>query len=371
MKALDRTDRQLLNTLQTQFPLVPEPFAAMALGLGVATEEVLARTRRLKNEGIIRQISAIFDSRRLGYRSTLVAAQVSRQRLDEAATVISAHPGVSHNYARDLMVSLTGSSRGEAEKDSRVTRPSGNVGDGQRVRHRPYNLWFTLTLPPEEEMEEAVARLAGLAGVETYLILPAQRVFKIGMKLNMLEGEETWAREVKAPCPALGDSASSSRPSSREERAIIRELQEDLDIVPHPFDDMARRLKMSTEDLLGKAKEFQETGVMRRFSAVLRHRRAGFAANGMGCWVVPAEHIERVGTVAASFSSVSHCYQRPAYPPDWPYNLFTMIHGHDRGEVEEIAATIAERTGIEDFGILYGTREYKKERVKYFVKEAL
>jgi DNA-binding Lrp family transcriptional regulator len=366
---MDRTDRQLLNILQTHFPLVSEPFAAMAQELEVATEEVLARTRRLKDEGIIRQISAIFDSRHLGYRSTLVAAQVRRERLDEAAAVISCHPGVSHNYARDLMVSPAGSSQGAATKDTGVVQPARNAVGCQGVRHHSYNLWFTLTLPPEEAIEDTVARLARKAGVEKYLILPAERVFKIGMKLNMLEAEETRTEDVKAPPSARRRSSSRSRPPSGDDKAIIRELQEDLDIVQQPFADMARRLTMSTEELLTKAKEFQEQGVMRRFSAVLRHRRAGFAANGMGCWIVPPGHIERVGTIAASFSSVSHCYQRPAYPPDWPYNLFTMIHAHSREEVEDIAATIAESAGVEDFGILYSTTEYKKERVKYFMKE--
>jgi DNA-binding Lrp family transcriptional regulator len=349
VKGLDRIDRQLLNILQADFPLVPEPFAAIARRLGVATEEVMARTRRLKDEGIIRQISAIFDSRRLDYQSTLVAMQVSPERLDEVAAIVGAHPGVSHNYGRDLTCSLQREAQG-----------------CQRVRHY-YNLWFTLTLPLEEEMEETIVRLAEEAKVEKYLILPAERVFKIGVTLDMLGDDEARPQATKEAPSAPWRSSPRSRPLSEKDKAVIRELQEDLDIVPRPFDDMAQRLRMSVEEFLTKAQEFQRTGVMRRFGAVLRHHRVGFRANGMGCWVVSLERIEEVGSIAASFSAVSHCYQRPAYPPDWPYNLFTMIHGKNKEEVEGVAAAIAERTGIEDYVILYSTKEYKKERVKYFV----
>ncbi|MFQ6059598.1 MAG: Lrp/AsnC family transcriptional regulator, partial [Anaerolineae bacterium] len=149
---------------------------------------------------------------------------------------------------------------------------------------------------------------------------------------------------------------------------FVRALQEDLFLVPRPFARAAARLGLSEERLLDKARELDAAGIMRRFAAVLRHRRVGYTANGMACWVVPEAEIEEVGRRGAGFPQVSHCYQRPAYPPRWPYNLFTMIHGQSKGEVEEVAAAIAERTGIEDYVILYSTTEYKKERVKYFME---
>ena len=83
---------------------------------------------------------------------------------------------------------------------------------------------------------------------------------------------------------------------------------------------------------------------------------------------MPEAEIEEAGLRAAKFPQVSHCYQRPAYPPRWPYNLFAMIHGQSEEEVERIAAAIAEKTGIKDYVILYSTTEYKKERVKYFME---
>jgi DNA-binding Lrp family transcriptional regulator len=108
---------------------------------------------------------------------------------------------------------------------------------------------------------------------------------------------------------------------------------------------------------------------MRRFSAVLRHRRVGYTANGMACWVVPEPQIEEVGRFAAGYPQVSHCYQRPAYPPRWPYTLFTMTHGQTKAEVESVVAEIAGQTGLGRYTVLYSTREFKKERVRYFEEE--
>jgi len=88
----------------------------------------------------------------------------------------------------------------------------------------------------------------------------------------------------------------------------------------------------------------------------------------MACWVVPQARIEEVGWLAAAYSEVSHCYQRPACPPRWPYSLFTMIHGRTEDEVEAVATRIADEAGLDRYEILYSTREFKKERVKYFEK---
>jgi DNA-binding Lrp family transcriptional regulator len=118
--------------------------------------------------------------------------------------------------------------------------------------------------------------------------------------------------------------------------------------------------------LLEKARELEVAGIMRRFSAVLRHRRVGYTANGMACWVVPQSSVEGVGKLAAELPQVSHCYQRPAYPPRWPYSLFTMIHGRTKEQVEDVVQWIAQEAGLVQYEVLYSTREFKKERVRYF-----
>jgi DNA-binding Lrp family transcriptional regulator len=331
MTPLDVVDQELLERLQADFPLTPRPFAVLARSLNLEEAEVLARVRRLKEANVIRQISAIFDTRRLGYQSTLVAFHVADAALDDVAAQVSAHPGVSHNYARP----------------------------------HHYNLWFTLAVPPGQEVAAEIDRLARQTGVDDWLNLPALRVFKIKAHFKLKEGN--------APRPAEQPdrSTSQTRAFTPSDIPLVRVLQRDLPVTSRPFAEAAAKLGLSEERLLDKARELEEVGIMRRFAAVLRHRRVGYTANGMGCWVVPEARIEEVGRRAAAFPEVSHCYQRPAYPPRWPYNLFTMIHGQSESEVEEIAEAIAARTDIEDYVILYSTTEFKKERVKYFVEEVL
>lgn len=148
---LNEIDRALLNLLQSDFPLVPRPFAALGERLAISEGEVMERVKRLKGEGLIRQISAIFDSRALGYRSTLAALRVPQERLEEVASIVSSHSGVSHNYARD----------------------------------HTYNLWFTLTIPPGVDPKEELRRIAHRAGVAEVLDLPSLRTFKIGARFQV------------------------------------------------------------------------------------------------------------------------------------------------------------------------------------------
>ncbi len=319
----DIADKRLLNQLQMHFPLVPRPFAVIGERLGLSEEEVLARARRLKKEGIIRQISAIFDSRRLGYSSTLIAMDILDEHIDESARRISEHPGVSHNYRRD----------------------------------HPFNLWFTLTLPPGADLEAEVAKLAEQAKARRTRILPALRLFKIGVELDLEQGVNVAVKRKpgKAPPERL----------SQEDIAYVRILQQDLPLVSEPFRAWAESLGVSQEELFAKAQEFQDCGVMRRFAAVLRHQKAGFVANGMICWRIPEDRLPELGYRLASYPEVSHCYQRPVYP-DWPYSVFSMVHALSREKCEEMAHRMSRDIGISDYVVLYSTHEYKKERVKYF-----
>lgn len=326
---MDNTDRKLLNLLQNRFPLVVEPFKALGLDLGIHEGELIERTTRLKERGIIRQINAIFDSRALGYQSTLVAMKVDPKRIDEAGEVISHHPGVSHNYQRDHV----------------------------------FNLWFTLTLPPSEDLEATVRSLEGKARAKRTLLLPALRTFKIGVSFDMT-GEKDPFPSGEAKDPMANEPVAISL--SQIEVDLVRELQEDIPLEGRPFSGMAKRLGITEEELLKKARVFQERGLMRRFAAVLRHQKAGFSFNAMGVWRVPEGRVEEVGKVMASFSGVSHCYQRPTYP-DWPYNLFTMVHGRTKEDCIGILRAISEKIEISDYTPIFSIKEYKKVRVRYFV----
>ncbi|MBS4025618.1 MAG: AsnC family transcriptional regulator [Clostridia bacterium] len=147
---------------------------------------------------------------------------------------------------------------------------------------------------------------------------------------------------------------------------IVRALQEDLPLTSEPFKEIAEELGISEEFLLEKINSFVEQGIIRRFGAAIRHREAGFTANAMVVWDVEDERTVEVGRIMAEFSEVSHCYQRPRYP-DWNYNLFTMVHGKNRDQCQEIAEKIAQAADIANFKLLFSTDELKKTSMKYFV----
>jgi len=149
------------------------------------------------------------------------------------------------------------------------------------------------------------------------------------------------------------------------DKKIIARMQGDLPLQAEPFAAIAAEVGISESELLEKLEAYLAAGVMRRLGTILRHHQAGYSANAMVGWAVPAELVETVGQVMATFSAASHVYLRPTYP-DWPYNLFTMLHGKAPEELEKTAAEISECTGITAYKLLYSTREFKKTSMKYF-----
>src|SRR3954453_7213603 len=332
---LEALDRELLNAVQWDFPLEPRPFAVLGERLGISELEVRERITKVKELGVLRQLSAIFDTRALGYGSALVAAQIDPDRVDEAAAVISAHPGVSHNYKRN---------------------------------HR-YNLWYTIAVPPGESLEEHIEVLHRDSGAIVTRKLPTLKLYKIGVKLDMtgntaanakaevLEHEKPERREYME-APDLSDL----------EVATIRVVQEDLPLVEHPFAAYGELIGTDEATVLDLLRSFKERNLMRRFAAVMNHRSAGFKANAMGVWAVPDEQLDEIGPQMATFAAVSHCYRRPTYD-DWPYSVFTMVHGRSARDCEATIDAIRDETGVDEYCLLWSIKEYKKVRLRYFGSE--
>ena len=334
LATLDSLDRRLLNRIQEDFPLVPAPYAALAATLGTDEADVLARIARLRGAAIVRQISAIFDTRALGYRSTLVAMRLPPERLDAGAQRISAHPGVSHNYARQ----------------------------------HDYNLWFTLAVPPWQDVAEVAQALGHEVGAERTRVLPTLRLFKIGVRLDVAGERAPEARETARVYAGQDVERGQRVDLTPRDIAMIRELQRDLPAESRPFLPTCARLGCDEDSVFAWCAGMQACGKMRRFAAVLRHQNAGFVSNAMGVWKVPPERVDEVGPLMASFAAVSHCYERPTYP-DFPYNLYTMVHGRSREECLRTLEAIAERTAVAEHAYLWSSREFKKERVLYFLEE--
>ncbi len=155
---------------------------------------------------------------------------------------------------------------------------------------------------------------------------------------------------------------------TENEIKLIRRCQENIPLSQDPFGDIAKELGVDEEWLYRTLNRWKQDKVLRRFTTILYHQNAGYNANGMSVWQVPEHRIEEIGTKIARFPQVSHCYHRPELP-NWPYNVYGMLHGRNRDEVEQIAKKISEQIGISDYSILFSIREFKKTSMKYFVPE--
>jgi DNA-binding Lrp family transcriptional regulator len=329
VETLDELEKNLLNAAQAEFPLVSRPYQALAQAIGSTEAEVLERFGGLKSKGLIRQTSAIFDTRALGYKSTLVAMKFDPTQLDAGAMVVNKHPGVSHNYKRE----------------------------------HAYNLWFTLAVPRESNLKRVIDKLHVDSGAQDTIILPTLRLYKIGVNFDMKAAVDASKGGELRKDDKLGDF----RQVTERDKAGIRTCQEDLPLMAEPFQAWAKQLGWSEGELFAWLEDMKARRFYRRFASILRHRAAGFADNAMAVWIVPEDRSDELGFKMASFKAVTHCYKRPTFP-SWPYNVFTMVHGRSKEDCETVVQAIQAETGLPEYRMLYSTREYKKERVKYFVE---
>ncbi len=314
---------ELLTLIQQEFPICQRPFAKLAQTLGCKESDVLGLYRQLKEEKIIRQTSGIFDTKSLGYASSLVAFEV--EDIEQAADFVNTHPGVSHNYERD----------------------------------HDFNLWFTIAVEPDSRLglEKTVELMAQKSGAKNYLILPTKKMFKIKVQLDMTGKKEKKER--------IEDKRRIRFELDEKDKELIKALQEDIEATEEPFASVVERMRIDYEELQNLAQRLRDGGYMRRFASILYHRRAGFRANAMVVWEVDEQRAEEIGKEVASFRAVSHCYLRPTYP-NWPYSLFSMIHGRSKEEVEAVVQEIASSIEPKSYRYLYSTKEFKKRRIKYF-----
>jgi DNA-binding Lrp family transcriptional regulator len=152
---------------------------------------------------------------------------------------------------------------------------------------------------------------------------------------------------------------------SPKDKRLLGQIQGDLPLSLTPFAQVARNAGWKEKVLLRRVRGFVRRGVIRRFGAILRHQKAGYEGNAMAVWKVPEEKVPSVGQAMVSFPAVSHCYLRPPFP-DWPFNLYTMVHGKSGKDCWRIAQEISQKTGIKDFRLLFSKREHKKSSMTYF-----
>ncbi len=317
--------QEILSRIQKKFPLVAEPFKAIADELGMDEDEVLAILQDEKANKIIRQTSAIFDTKRLGYKSSLVAFNIDEEKIDRAVKIINSHPGISHNYERN----------------------------------HEFNIWFTLAVQPGTMLglEKTVDLLAKMTEANDAIMLPTLKLFKISVKLDTT-GKDAKKEKVKK-------QAYKEIEMTDLHYEVVKHAQKDIEIVSEPFKAMIDEIGIDYERFFEIMQELQDAGVMRRYASILNHRKAGFSANAMVVWDIDPDKGTEIGEKTAAFSAVSHCYLRPKYE-NWPYNLFSMVHGKTTEDTEAVIKSIADEIEYKSYRPLYSSREFKKVRITYF-----
>lgn len=328
MSNKEELKNELLYKMQSSFPLTQRPFLELAKQFNTSEDEILELVKELKSDGTLRQTSAIFDTKRLGYKSSLVAFKVAEGKIEQAVKAINAHPGVSHNYLRD----------------------------------HDFNIWFTMAVEPDSKfgLEKTIEILAKQSHAIESIILPTLKLFKISVKMDTT-GKQAKKEKVKK-------AKNKSLELTPKHIEAIKELQKDIAIVSEPFLEATKKLNISYDEYFALANELKDAGVMRRFATILRHRKAGFNANAMSVWQAPEERALELGEKLASFSAVSHCYLRPSFP-NWKYNLFAMVHAKTQEESNALIEEMAKETGLSNYRKLYSTKEFKKQRIVYFSDE--
>ncbi|MCL2026760.1 MAG: hypothetical protein FWG92_08155 [Leptospirales bacterium] len=318
---------RLLDALQSPLPFVQRPFLALEKELGIPEGDIIDMTGALKKDGVIRNIAGIFDGEKLGYNLSLVAFQISTENIEKAALIINAHPGVSHNYLRD---------------------------------HK-YNLWFTIAENNAENLKRSVNTLASKSGALSHLIMKNERLLKIGFRLNM---SKTVKQTVAAP------KHGEQRILTQREKTAVWLLQKDMPLCERPFQELSAETYFSEDELIETAALLEKDGVMRRYSAVLRHQKAGYNFNAMTAWKF-SESLPDDGIFKpfAESPSVTHLYVRTLHPGEWEYPLFAMIHAKSENELNKIIDDLSKQSGLDDKLVLRSLKEFKKQKVMYFSPE--
>ncbi len=319
-------DFRLLNDFQRNFPLCPAPFAELAAKLGVAESAVLRMLEQLRREGKISRVGAVFAPKRIG-ASTLVAMAVPPEKLGVVADAVNRFPEVNHNYERE---------------------------------HR-FNLWFVVTAGSPGRLQAALGAIEQAAG---YPLLPLPLVKEYHIDLGFpLDGSN--GKNVTA----LVRSETFSPPTVLDEleRRLVMALQEGLPLFIRPFSVLASRVGCDESEVLERIRRWCAEGVIKRFGVVVRHHELGYGANAMLVHDIPDEAIGQLGELLSREPGITLCYQRPRALPDWPYNLFCMIHGKVRDDVQAKIEELRQRLNLTDYShdILFSLTRFKQNGARY------
>ena len=309
----------LLNDWQREFPIAAQPFGELGARVGADETAVLATLRRLQARGAISRVGAVFAPRRVG-ASTLAALAAPVERLEQIAAQVSARPEVNHNYQRE---------------------------------HR-YNLWFVATAADPSSLAAALGGIEGETGCAV-IALPLENEYHIDLGFDLGSAHKHHAELPSTPA-RMPDAA---------EKALIAALQPGLELVPRPFARLGERVGMDEDEVLARLAGWLDEGLIKRFGVVVRHHELGYRANAMVVFDAPDDQVDRIGRQLASEPGVTLCYRRRRSLPEWPFNLYCMVHGRSREEVQPVIDRLSRLAGL-PAQALFSTRRFKQCGARYF-----
>jgi DNA-binding Lrp family transcriptional regulator len=312
------TDRDiaLMDRWQRDFPLVKRPFAQLGSELGFDEAATLAALRQLSNAGVLSRIGAVVRPHTIA-SSTLAAMRVPPDRVEEVAGIVTREPLVNHNYERA----------------------------------HPINLWFVVAGGDADEISATIDKIEEQSGLGV-LDLPLLRAYHIDLGFSLTGN--AFAR--KPP------SISRKFHLDPFDRRLLAGIADGLPLVARPFRQLADNLAVDEEDIVNRLQHLIACGVITRFGCVVRHRELGYTANAMAVWDIPDDSVDAVAARFASNPQVTLCYRRPRRPPDWPYNLFCMVHAKTRHDAYAVIddLNLVGETGLNEQTVLFSTRCFKQ-----------
>jgi DNA-binding Lrp family transcriptional regulator len=322
VKPLNTLERAFINRFQGGFPLAERPFSQAAGQLGTRETKLIQTLEGLLRDGLLSRFGPLFDAERLGGAVTLAALSVPPGDYERVATEVNALPAVAHNYRRE---------------------------------HR-LNMWFVVASEQPSGIAAALAEIEARSGLPVYNF-PRRQTFYLGLWLHLDDSGRVDTRPADATAATHTDWQGDAL-----DRRLLRATQGGLPLCSDPWSALAGQLDCSGEQVLERLRAMLAAGVIRRVGAVPNHYRLGLRGNGMSVWNVPDDRAAQLGAEIGALDCVSHCYLRPRHAGVWPYNLFAMIHGGDRGTVLAKAKLIEQRLGPECLGhdILFSTAVLKK-----------
>ncbi len=335
---LDAVDAALIDGYQSDFPVVERPFRTLGDELGVDEDEAFERVRRLRETGVFRRFGAVLNPPVIG-SSTLAALEVPEDRFDEVAAVVNGYRQVNHNYARD----------------------------------HEWNMWFVVTAGSTETRDSILTEIGERTGLEV-LVLPMLTDYYIDLEFPVVNDDrfarESLAAETDASATRISEDAAGDL--SAFDAGLLLAIQDGFPLSKTPYHDIATELgddldrDVSVEAVLEAVDRLRDGGCIKRVGCIVNHVVTGFDANCMVVWDVPDDRLDEWGERAGSLPSVTLCYHRPRRPEqDWPYNLFTMIHGRDQTAVDrEIDRLAAEYLPV-SHERLYSTETLKQTGAQY------